>query len=217
MARFLLKHLVFLAVTLAAVSLIVFLLTELTAGDVARKILGAYATSEQVEHLTQEMGLDRPVLSRYVEFVGRLASGDLGTSTRFKVPVKDIIFDRLGNTLFLAAIAFAVIVPLAMLLGILAGMREGSRLDRAILLFATMPASVPEFAMGVTLASIFVVALGWLPGTAPLIPQGQWSVAAQLVLPVAVIVLFDVGYVVSLIRASMVEVRHRPSIRPARL
>src|SRR5215467_13320485 len=103
MARFLLKHLLFLCVTLAAVSLIVFLLTELTPGDVARKILGAYATQEQVEHLTTEMGLDRPVMVRYVEFVGRLARGDLGTSTRFKVPVKDIIFDRLGNTLLLAA------------------------------------------------------------------------------------------------------------------
>jgi peptide/nickel transport system permease protein len=217
MARFLLKHLVFLVVTLAAVSLIVFLLTEFTPGDVARKILGAYATQEQVEHLTREMGLDRPVLARYAEFVGRLLSGDLGVSTRFKVPVKDIIFDRLGNTLLLAAIAFIVIVPLSMLLGILAGMREGSPLDRAILLLATVTASVPEFAMGVTLASIFVVALGWLPGTAPLIPQGQWSIAAQLVLPVAVIVLFDVGYVVSMIRASMVEVMQRPYIRTALL
>src|SRR5215472_3871019 len=131
MARFLLKHLLFLVATLAIVSLIVFLLTELTPGDVARKILGAYATQEQVEHLTKEMGLDRPVMVRYVEFVGRLAHGDLGVSTRFKVPVKDIIFDRLGNTLLLATIAFAVIVPLSMLLGILAGMREGAPLDRA--------------------------------------------------------------------------------------
>ena len=217
MARFLLKHLLFLVVTLAIVSLIVFLLTELTPGDVARKILGPYATPEQVQHLTQRMGLDRPVLVRYGEFADRLLHGELGTSTRFKVPVKDIIFDRLGNTLLLAAIAFAVIVPLAMLLGVLAGMREGSRLDRAILLFATVTASIPEFAMGVTLASIFVVALGWLPGTAPLTPDARWSVGAQLVLPVAVIVLFDVGYVVSMVRASMAEVMQRAYVRTALL
>ncbi|HUA50623.1 MAG TPA: ABC transporter permease [Candidatus Sulfotelmatobacter sp.] len=217
MARFLLKHLLFLVVTLAVVSLIVFLLTELTPGDVARKILGPYATPEQVAHLTRRLGLDRPVLVRYGDFVARLLHGDLGTSTRFKAPVKDIIFDRLGNTLLLAAIAFAVIVPLSMLLGVLAGMREGSRLDRAILLFATVTASVPEFALGVALASVFVVALGWLPGTAPLDPDGRWPIAAQLALPVAVIVLVDLGYVVSMIRASMVEVMQRAYIRTARL
>jgi peptide/nickel transport system permease protein len=76
-------------------------------------------------------------------------------------------------------------------------------------------ASVPEFAMGVFLASIFVVWLGWLPGTATLVGGGGWSVASQFVLPVAVIVLYDAGYVVSMIRASMVEVMQRPYIRTA--
>jgi peptide/nickel transport system permease protein len=161
------------------------------------------------------MGLDRPVLVRYVEFLGRIASGDLGTSTRFKVPVKDIIWSRLANTAFLAALAFACIVPFSMLLGIVAGMRESSALDRAVLMFSTVVASVPEFALGVFLVSIFVVALGWLPGTATMVAGGGWSVASQLVLPVAVIVLFDAGYVVSMIRASMVEVMQRPYIRTA--
>jgi peptide/nickel transport system permease protein len=150
-----------------------------------------------------------------VEFLGKLARGDLGTSTRFKVPVKDIIWSRLGNTAFLAALAFACIVPLSMLLGIAAGMRESSVLDRAILMFSTVVASVPEFALGVFLASVFVVALGWLPGTATMVAGGGWSVASQLVLPVAVIVLFDAGYVVSMIRASMIEVMQRPYIRTA--
>ena len=124
MARFFLKHLLFLCLTLLVVSFIVFVLTEFTPGDVARKVLGAYATQEQVALLTTKMGLDRPVLVRYVEYVDHLAHGDLGYSTRFKVPVKDIIFDRLANTGMLAAIAFAIIVPLSMLLGIAAGMRE---------------------------------------------------------------------------------------------
>ncbi len=215
MARFVLKHLVFLTITLLAVSFIVFTLNEFSPGDVARKILGAYATQEQVALLTREMGLDRPVLVRYVEYLGKVAAGDLGYSTRFKVPVKDIIWNRLGNTAVLAAIAFACIVPLSMLLGVAAGMRESSTLDRAILLFSTIVASVPEFAMGVFLASIFVVGLGWLPGTATLVAGGGWSVASQFVLPVAVIVLYDMGYVVSMIRASMVEVMQRPFVRTA--
>jgi peptide/nickel transport system permease protein len=214
-ARFALKHLVFLSATLLVVSFIVFTLNELSPGDVARKLLGAYATQEQVQLLTREMGLDRPVVVRYVEYLGKVAHGDLGYSTRFKVPVSQIIWSRLGSTLLLAAIAFACIVPFSMLLGIVAGMREGSPLDRIILLFSTIVASVPEFALGVFLTSIFVVALGWLPGTATLVAGGGWSVASQFVLPVAVIMLYDSGYVVSMIRASMVEVMQRPYIRPA--
>jgi len=215
MARFFLKHLLFLCLTLLVVSFIVFVMTEFTPGDVARKMLGAYATQEQVAILSKEMGLDRPVLVRYFEYIGHLASGDLGYSTRFKVPVSAIIFDRLANTGMLAAIAFAIIVPLSMLLGIAAGMRESSRFDRAIMLFSTITASIPEFAMGVFLASVFVVGLGWLPGTATMTGSARWSVAQQLVLPVATIVLFDLGYLVSMIRASMVEVMQRPYIRTA--
>jgi len=215
MARFVAKHLLFLLLTLAVVSFLVFTLNEFSPGAAARKILGAYATQDQVDILTKQMGLDRPVLVRYVEYVGKLLSGDLGESTRFKVPVKDIIWNRLANTAFLAVLAFACIVPLSMLLGIAAGMRESSKLDRAILIFSTVVASVPEFALGVFLASIFVVWLGWMPGTATLVAGGGWSVASQLVLPVAVIVLFDAGYVVSMIRASMVEVMQRPYIRTA--
>lgn len=215
MARFILKHLLFLVLTLVVVSFLVFVLTEFTPGDVARKYLGAYATQEQVDLLFKKMGLDRPVLVRYVEYLGNLLSGDLGTSTRFRVPVKDIIFDRLANTGLLAFVSFLCIVPLSMLLGIAAGMREGSLLDRGILLFSTVVASIPEFAIGVFLASVFVVTLGWLPGTATLQPGGRWPIATQMVLPVAVIVLFDMGYVVSMVRASMVEVMRQPYIRTA--
>src|SRR6516165_2317509 len=215
MKRFVVKHLVFLLLTLFAVSYLVFTLNEFSPGAVARKILGAYATQEQVDLLTKQMGLDRPVLVRYVDYLRALASGDLGYSTRFKLPVREVIFKHLANTALLAAIAFACIVPLSTVLGVVAGMREASRLDRAILMFRTVVASIPEFALGVFLVSIFVVALGWLPGTATMVAGGGWSVASQLVLPVAVIVLFDAGYVVSMIRASMVEVMQRPYIRTA--
>src|SRR5258707_8443824 len=126
MIRFALKHLLFLCSTLLVASFLVFLLTEFPPGDVARKYLGAYATQDQVELLSKEMGLDRPVLVRYVEYVGKLLTGDLGYSTRFRVPVKSIIFDRLANTALLAALSFALIVPISMLLGIIAGMPEGS-------------------------------------------------------------------------------------------
>jgi peptide/nickel transport system permease protein len=215
MARFIAKHLLFLLLTMLVVSFLVFTLNEFSPGAVARKVLGAYATQEQVDILTTQMGLDRPLLVRYAAYVGAVAQGDLGYSNRFKAPVREVIVKHLANTAKLAAIAFACIVPLSMLLGIVAGMHESSALDRGILLFSTVVASIPEFALGVFLASIFVVWLGWLPGTATLVAGGGWSLSAQMVLPVAVIVLFDSGYVVSMIRASMVEVMQRPYIRTA--
>ena len=141
--------------------------------------------------------------------------GELGYSTLYKQPVNDIIWNRLGNTLLLAAIAFAVMVPLSILFGITAGMREGSKLDRTISVASIVTTSVPEFASGVFLVSIFVIGLGWLPGTAPLDSGAGWPIAAQLVLPVAVVVLYDLGYVVRMVRASMVEVMTRPYIRTA--
>src|SRR5436309_10457216 len=91
MKRFFAKHLLFLLFTLLVVSFLVFTLNEFSPGAVARKILGAYATQEQVDVLTKQMGLDRPVLVRYVEYLGGLASGDLGYSARFKLPVREVI------------------------------------------------------------------------------------------------------------------------------
>src|SRR5258708_37556743 len=98
MARFFLKHLLFLCLTLLVVSFIVFVLTELTPGDVARKMLGAYATQEQVAILTTEMRLDRPVLVRWVAYIRHLASRDLRYCPGFTVPDTPILLDRLPRT-----------------------------------------------------------------------------------------------------------------------
>jgi peptide/nickel transport system permease protein len=215
MLAFFLKRLASLVFTMLVVSALVFAAFEFTPGQVATKILGPFSTQDQRDRLMAELGLNRPVYERYIEWLGNVLTGDLGYSTLYKVPVNDIIWDRLGNTLILAAIAFAVMVPLSILFGISAGMREGSKLDRTISVGSIVTTSVPEFASGVFLASIFVIGLGWLPGTSPLDPGAGWPIAAQLVLPVAVIVLYDLGYVVRMVRASMVEVMTRPYIRTA--
>jgi peptide/nickel transport system permease protein len=215
MGAFIVRRLGHMLLTMVAASFLIFAMSEWTPGSVARKQLGQFATQEQVDRLTERLGLDRPVVVRYVEWLGGVLTGDLGMSTRFKEPVNAIIWDRLGNTAILASIAFAIIVPASILLGVLAGTREGSILDRSISLGAIVTTSVPEFASGVFLASIFVIWLGWLPGTSTLDPTSQWSLASQLVLPVAVMVLYDLGYVVRMVRASMVEVMTRPYIRTA--
>src|SRR5437879_12527767 len=107
MKRFLVKHLLFLLLTLLVVSFLVFTLNEFSPGAVARKVLGAYATQEQVDLLTKQMGLDRPVLVRYVDYLAALASGDLGYSARVEVPVKDVILKHLATTARPAGLPFA--------------------------------------------------------------------------------------------------------------
>jgi peptide/nickel transport system permease protein len=215
MLKFFVKRFGYLLLTMLAVSLIIFTINEYSPGQVARKILGPYAPENSVQILTVQMGLDRPLLVRYVDWLGHILRGDLGKSTLWGVDVSSIIWDRLLNTSIIASIAFAIIVPASIIFGVAAGMRESSRLDRSISLASIVTTSVPEFASGVFLQSIFVIWLGLLPGTSPLDPSGGWSIASQLVLPVAVMVLYDLGYVVRMVRASMVETMTRPFIRTA--
>lgn len=217
MLRYAIKQLINMTLTLIAVSMLVFMLNEWTPGDVVSKLLGPYASQDQVEKVTREMGLDRPALVRYVEYMGRALTGDFGQSIVYRQPVANILWDRLGNTLLLAAISFAVIVPLSILFGVLAGMREKSFMDRSVSVFSSITASIPEFAMGVFLIAIFVVWLGLLPGTSPLRADSGWPVWMQFVMPVAVVTLYDGGYLISMIRASMVEVMRQPYIRTATL
>lgn len=204
-----------MAITLIAITLLVFLLNELTPGDVASKILGPYATQEQVDHLAKQMGLDRPVIVRYLEFLGRALRGDFGESIVYRQPASEVLWDRLQNTLLLAGIAFAVIVPVSIVLGTLAGMHERSRIDRGVNVFSALCASIPEFAMGVFLLAIFVVWLKILPGVSPLNADSGWPIWTQFILPVAVVTLYDAGYLVAMIRQSMVEVMRQPFIRTA--
>jgi peptide/nickel transport system permease protein len=217
MLRYASGQLVNMAITLFAVSFFVFALNELWPGDVAAKLLGPYATQDQVDRLTRELGLDRPVIVRYLEYMGRAFTGDFGESIVFRQPVSALMWDRLGNTLLLALIAFSVIVPLSVALGILAGMRERSPLDRVISVFSSLCASIPEFALGVFLIGIFVVWLGVLPGTSPLRADSGWALWTQFVLPVIVVTLYDAGYLIAMVRASMVEVMRQPFIRTAAL
>ena len=215
MLKFFVKRFGYLLLTMLAVSLIIFVVNEYSPGQVTRKILGPFATQNEVDILTVKMGLDRPIIIRYIEWLGHILRGDLGKSTLWGAPVNSIIWDRLLNTSIIASLAFAVIVPASIIFGVAAGMREGSRLDRTISLASIVTTSVPEFASGVFLQSVFVIWLGLLPGTSPLDASGGWSIASQLVLPVAVMVLYDLGYVVRMVRASMVETMTRPFIRTA--
>ena len=212
MALFLIKRLGYLLLTMLVVSFLVFLFLELSPGSVADKVLGPYSTTEQRQLWLEAHGYFEPLFSRYFNWLGRFVTGDFGESTRFRVPVSEVLWPRLGNTAILGLTAMAVIVPLSLLLGVLAGMREGSKLDRSISIVSILTTSVPEFASAVFVTVIFVFWLGWLPGTSGMINGFD---AKQLILPALVLVLYDFGYVTRMTRASMAEVMTTPYIRTA--
>lgn len=225
MVNFVAKRIGILLFTLLVVSFLVFLTFELSPSDLARTALGQFATEKQLQDYHVEHGLDRSFLERYASWLGvipnhkgemaGLLEGNFGFSHLWRTPVQVFIWDRVGNTALLALIAFGIIAPLSIVLGVTAGMREGSLLDRVVSVSSTVTTSVPEFCMGAILLTIFVVWLGILPGTTPLESGGPWSIASQLVLPVATLTAFYLGYLVRMVRASMVEVMTRPYIRTA--
>ena len=109
-------------------------------------MLGPYAQDEQLDAWIMEHGYDRSLFVRYFEWISRVLTGDLGDSIIYKRPVNEIFWDRLGNTAILAGVTFLVMVVVALVLGVLAGMKEGSAQDRVISVFSIATTSVPEYA-----------------------------------------------------------------------
>jgi len=208
------KRLGFMVMTMLIVSLLLFLLLEFSPGSVATKVLGPYSSEEQRNLWLEQHGYFEPLWYRYGTWLGNFITGDLGDSIRFKTPVSEIMWPRLWNTAILGFWTFAIMIPLSLVLGVLAGMREGSKLDRLISVTSIVTTSVPEFASAVLFSAIFVFGLKWLPGTSGMSDGFDWR---QMILPVMVLIIYDFGYVARMTRASMAEVMTTPYIRTAML
>lgn len=201
-----------MVLTMVVVSLLLFLLLEINVASVAIKVLGPYSSEEQRQIWLETNGYLEPFYIRYFTWLGNFVVGDFGESIRFKVPVGEVLWPRLGNTGILGLATMIVVVPLSLCLGVLAGMKEGSGLDRTISVGSIITTSIPEFASAVLLSAVFVFYLDLLPGTSSM--AGGFSLV-QLVLPVMVLVLYDFGYVTRMTRASMSEVMMTHYIRTA--
>lgn len=212
MLLFITRRLGTMALTMLVVSLLLFLLLELHPGSVATKVLGPYSTDEQRHLWLQAHGYYDPLYERYFRWLADFIRGDFGESIRFKVPVADVLWPRLGNTAILGLAVMAVVVPLSLTLGVLAGMKEGSKLDRSISISSIFFTSIPEFASAVFVTALFVFYLGWFPGTSSMTDGFD---PIQLVLPVMVLVIYAFGYTVRMTRASMAEVMLTNYIRTA--
>jgi peptide/nickel transport system permease protein len=212
MLQMILRRIGMMILIMLVVALLLFMINEGDPRLIARSVLGPYAQADQLQLWIEQNGYDRSMFIRYFEWIGRVATGDLGNSIIYKRPVSEIFWPRLANTGILAGTTFVIMVIVALVLGVLAGMKEGSPQDRVISVFSIATTSIPEYASAVILAGIFVFWLDWLPGTSSM--TSGFNVV-ELILPVMVLTLYGFGYIARMTRASMAEVMTTPYIRTA--
>jgi peptide/nickel transport system permease protein len=202
---------------MGVVALFVFGLLYIAPGDPAAVIAGDQATPADVERIRQSLGLDRPFLVRFGEWVWQILHGDLGTSIFTNLPVATMIEQRFEPTLSLMAITLCFSVCVAIPIGVLAAWKAGTWIDRLIMAFAVLGFSVPVFVVGYLLAYVFALQLEWLPvqGYTPL-SHGLWPWFANLILPSVALGFVYIALIARITRASMLEVLQQDYIRTAR-
>ncbi|CAM3265518.1 ABC transporter permease [Nocardioides dubius] len=178
-------------------------------GDPTSTILGPMASNEQRDALRAELGLDRPLLTQYFDYLQGVVTGDLGSSLQFYQPNLQMIMDRVPFTLQLVGAGMLIAVLVGVPLGVLAATREGSWWDRAASALALLGQSIPVFWLGMMLVLLFAVKWG-------LLPAGQSGSVQHLILPAFTMALYPMAHIARLTRATMSEVLREPYIDAAR-
>ncbi|MFN9102681.1 MAG: ABC transporter permease [Betaproteobacteria bacterium] len=239
MTRIILQRLLAALPNLAGVIVVTFLLTRAIPGDPAAYFAGASATTEAVEQIRRQLGLDRPLFEQFLRYVDDLARGDLGLSLTTGQPVLQELMARLPASLELVLLALLLACAVAIPLGVAAATRPGSWIDQLARLVTTAGVSLPTFVTGLLLAYVFYFLLGWAPS-----PLGRldpmfsppptvtglylvdaalagdralwWAAAKQLVLPVLTMAIFVLAPIARMTRASMLAVLSSDFVRTAR-
>jgi len=206
MGRFLLTRLGLAVITLFLLSVFVFLGANLLPGNVARRKLGNLADQSAVDQLNHQLGTDKPILVQYWNWITGLLHGDLGTSLSYQLPVSQLIGPALTNSVKLAAFAFVMVVPLAIVGGVVAALKRDRLTDRIITVGGLSLAVVPEFVTGIMLILVFGLWLGLFPVSANA-PDGS-DILTQLkylFLPALTLVIVLFGYISRITRAGTIE------------
>jgi peptide/nickel transport system permease protein len=206
-----------LLIVLLAVTLFTFLLVNVLPGDVAYEIAGTEANPETVAAIRKELGLDRPVLLRYVEWLGGILVGNWGKSLKSSEPVWDAIVARFPVSFQLMLVAQTLALLLAVPLGVLSAYRAGRRPDKIIGTLAFMSVSMPAFMFAILLIFLFALKLEWLPATGyePL-SMGLWANLKTLILPALSFALVEWTILMRTLRAEMISVLQEDYISLAR-
>lgn len=204
--------------TLFVVSLIIFLGVELLPGDLAQAILGQAATPETVAAFRRELKLDLPAHERYFEWLGGMLQGDFGRSLANQREISELLGARLENTLFLAALAAVISVPLALTLGILAALYRNTLYDRTVNVVTLTSISFPEFFVAYILILFLAIQAGVFPSISNIGPDiGFWERVYRTMLPALTLTLVVVAHMMRMTRAAIINLLASPYIEMARL
>jgi len=204
--------------TLLIVSAVVFFITSLLPGDAAQMILGQNATPETVAALRQQLGLDQPLLMRYFHWLTGMVQGDFGTSFASHLPVSQLVAQRIPATFELAGITTLICVPLALIIGIIAAMNRGSRLDRALVIGTMATVAVPEFLVATVAVLIFAVKLHWVSAMSFGSPDSDLlSYLKAYALPVLTLCCVLVAQMARMTRAAIINQLDSPYLEMALL
>ena len=205
-------------ITLLVVSLIIFLGVELLPGDLAEAILGQAATEETVAAFRRELKLDLPAYERYFEWLVGILQGDMGKSLANQRQISELIGVRLGNTLFLAAVAAVISVPLAVTPGVLAALYRNSIYDRTVNVVTLTSISFPEFFVAYILILFLAVQAGIFPSISNVSPDTEfWDRVYRVALPALTLTLVVIAHMMRMTRAAIINLLASPYIEMANL
>ena len=214
---YVLRRLVATLPVMAVVAVVVFLLIHLSPGDPAALIAGDLATEDDIRRLREALGLNLPIWQQFLIWLGKLATGDLGTSIFTQVPVTTLLGQRLEPTLAIALLTMLLTILAAVPLGTLAAYRAGSWIDRLVMVFAVLAFSVPAFLVGYLLVYAFAIQLPWFPVQGYVsIGEGLGPWLRSVALPCINLALVYIALVTRMTRATVMEVLHEDYIRTAR-
>lgn len=218
MGRYIVRRIGFLALTVIVTSLIIFAITQLLPGDVAQAVLGREAGEAALEAFREERGLNDPLPVQYGRWLLDFITGDWGESLSTRSDILPLVMQRLRNSLYLTAMTMALAVPLAVLLGVLAGLNEDKLTDSAISIGSLAVVGLPEFVTGLVLIQVFARWLGWLPPNSSIEADATFREnLPMLILPALTATFVLLAYIIRLTRAGVIEELKRPYVRTAEL
>ena len=207
MLRLVGQRVIFSSITLLIVGIIIFIAVEALPGDMATAYLGRESTPQKLAFLRGQLGLDEPAYERFRVWLVDIVQLDLGFSLARNEPVRDVISTRLRNTLLLGLVSAAVGIPLALGLGVLAGLARDGPVDLAISTIAMIAMTLPGFATGTMLILLFAITWSFFPAVVTVGSEAPIrELLPNIVLPVATLTLVMVAHILRMIRTSVIEV-----------
>lgn len=214
MSKYILKRLLMMIPVLLGVTFIVFFILALTPGDPAAMILGDQASAEALEMKREELGLNDPIIVRYVDYMAGLVQGDLGESYKNGISVWDQVWDKFPNTAILALAGIIVAIAIGIPTGIISAKKQYTFVDNASMIVALIGVAMPNFWFGLLMVILFSLTLGWLPSQG--MGEGFIPLMKSLVLPALTLGTGCAAMITRMTRSSMLEVIRQDYISTAR-